>query len=57
MIYSSEMTDIMLFWSSRLVLNRIDGKRNKLSWKILRGEGQTQVGKVALFLDTIYGYE
>ena len=56
-IYSSEMPKILLFWSSCLVLNIIDGKTNQFSKQIFRGGGEIQVGKVALCSDSIYGSE
>ena len=55
--YSSEMNKRLLFCSSYLGLNIIYGKMNQSSRQIFRGEGEIQVGKVALFLDFSYGSE
>ena len=53
-ISSSEITKSLIFWSSRLGLNSIDGKMNQLSGKIFRGDGYIQVGKVSLLSDARY---
>ena len=47
----------MIFWNSFLGLNKIYGKMNQFSRKIFRGEGDIQVGVVALCFDEIYDSE
>ena len=56
-ISSSEMIKSLLFWSSCLGLNIIDGKTNQFSRQIFRGNGHIQVGKLALCSDAGYSSE
>ena len=56
-IYSSEMTKSPIFWIIRLGMNTIDVNMNKFSRKIIRGEGDIQVGEVVILLYSRYGSE
>ena len=56
-ISSSGITKSLIFWSSCLGLDIIDGDMNQFSWKISREEGEIHVGKVDLCFDARYRSE